>query len=357
MRCVPAHDFTVGKMMLWRSAMNENPPYQRESSVWSLGKQQLFVDSLLNGFDIPKIYLDDLRGKHPTKVYAVVDGKQRLTTLWRFLADGFPLAAEFSLADQAPLDLPPGTPPPLGGMRFSQFHPVWQEVVKTTFLSVVLIRDATEVDIEELFYRLNNGEPLNAAERRNAMGGDMARLIRDVAGRPFFTHRVRLANERYVHRDIAARVLLIEHAYASGTAPDLRSGVLDEFVQDTRSLPEADRAALVGRVDRWIGFLEEVFTDSDPLLSTQALPPLYYLFARSIPVGSAVETRPAAVRQFLERFQSARRAELDKPADQQDGLLAEFSRLGRDGVFEPDNLARRAAILCQYFGRAFPGVA
>ena len=62
MRCVPAHDFTVMKAYLWRSAINEKPPYQRESSVWSLEKQQLFIDSLLNGYDVPKIYLHDLRG-------------------------------------------------------------------------------------------------------------------------------------------------------------------------------------------------------------------------------------------------------------------------------------------------------
>ena len=66
-------------------AIDENAPYQREGAVWSLEQQQLFIDSLLNGYDVPKIYLHDLRGKHPTKVYAIVDGKQRLTTIWRFL--------------------------------------------------------------------------------------------------------------------------------------------------------------------------------------------------------------------------------------------------------------------------------
>ena len=50
------------KAYLWRSAIQEKPPYQRESSVWSLEKQQLFIDSLLNGYDVPKIYLHDLRG-------------------------------------------------------------------------------------------------------------------------------------------------------------------------------------------------------------------------------------------------------------------------------------------------------
>src|SRR5918999_6479996 len=95
MRCVTARDFTVGKALAWRSSIEENAPYQREGAVWSTEQQQLFIDSLLNGYDVPKIYLHDLRGQHPTKVYAVVDGKQRLNTIWRFLGDSFPLAPDF----------------------------------------------------------------------------------------------------------------------------------------------------------------------------------------------------------------------------------------------------------------------
>ena len=54
-RCVPAPDFTVGKALAWRSSIDADVPYQRESFVWSLEQQQLFIDSLLNGYDVPKI--------------------------------------------------------------------------------------------------------------------------------------------------------------------------------------------------------------------------------------------------------------------------------------------------------------
>lgn len=358
MRCVPAHDFTVAKMALWRSALDESPPYQRESSVWSLDKQQLFVDSLLNGFDIPKIYLHDLRGRHPTKVYAVVDGKQRLTTIWAFLNDEFPLAGDFRLEDPDSLGLPPGSTPPTSGTFFSEFHPVWQEVVKTTFLSVVLIQNATEADIEELFFRLNNGEPLNAAEKRNVLGGEMAQLVREVAGRPFFTTRLRLSNERSLHLDLAARLLFIEQAFADPSAsfPDLRSKTLDEFVRANRDMPKAERAGLLERLDTRLGFLEQVFIEADPLLSNQSRPPLYYLFARSITDSSAAPP-PEVVRDFLEWFQSARRAELDKPEEQQDGTLVEFTRLTQNNAGSRRSLQRRVEILDAFFRNRYPHLA
>src|SRR5215210_3593051 len=115
MRCVPAHDFNVAKAMAWRSAIHDDPPYQRESSVWSLDKQQLFVDSLLNGYDVPKIYLHDLRGLQPTKVYAIVDGKQRLTTIWRFLRDELALAPDYKTIQANIPDEAAAARPPMAG--------------------------------------------------------------------------------------------------------------------------------------------------------------------------------------------------------------------------------------------------
>jgi hypothetical protein len=359
MRCVPAHDFTVAKVFLWRKALNDDPPYQRESAVWSLDKQQLFIDSLLNGYDAPKIYLHDLRGRHPTKVYAVVDGKQRLTTIWRFLEDAFPLSPEFRVEEANLPEIPPGTTPPSAGMRFSELDPVWQEVLKTTFLSVVLIQNATEEDIEELFSRLNNGEPLNAAEKRNAKGGDMAQLVREVARRPFFTERLRFTNARYHHFDVAARLLLIEQAHRDPAAlvPDLKSRTLDGFVEANRRLGAAERADLLKRLDHQLALLERVFTRADPLLSTQAWPPLYYLFTKSVAKRSTDERLPEILRDFLEWFHARRRAELKQPEERRDPALVEFSHLMQHGTNDRRSLERCVQILTRCFLERHPEIA
>lgn len=161
MRCVPAHPFTVGKTLAWRSAIDVDPPYQRPADAWDLRRRQRFVDSLLNGFDVPKFYLHDVRGgDRPTIAYTVVDGKQRLTTIWSFLADEFALADDFVIRS-----CPPGlesVPRPAGGMRYSDLPVPWRTTLRQTYLSVVLIQDADLDEIEELFARLNSGVPLDA---------------------------------------------------------------------------------------------------------------------------------------------------------------------------------------------------
>jgi hypothetical protein len=343
MRCRLAHDFTVAKVLAWRHALYDDPPYQRQSAVWSLDRQQRFIDSLLNGYDVPKIYLHDLRGQHPTRVYALVDGKQRVTTIWRFLRDEFPLSPRFRVEDANLPELPPGTPPPLAGQRFSEFHPAWQRVLRGTGLSVVLIQNATEEDIEELFARLNNGQPLNAAEKRNARGGEMAKLVRELAGRPFFTERLRFGNARLRHHDLAARLLLIEQAGEPGAPPpDLGSRALDHFVTANRRIGAADRAALLARTDRRLAHLCRAFGPADPLLASQSAPPLYYLLSRSLAAATGAEPPPERLREFLERFAARRRAERDLPPERRDPALAEFAR---GGAWDRGLLERRLEVL------------
>ncbi len=352
MRCVLAQHFTIRKALRWKSAIEERPPYQRESAVWSLEKQQLFVDSLLNGYDVPKIYLHDLRGEHPTKVYAIVDGKQRLTTLWSFLTDGFPLATDFRIEPRnLPPELPDDAVTPLAGMRFSELDPVWRRLFEETYLSVVLIRHATEEDIEDLFSRLNNGEPLNAAEKRNAMGGDLVRLIRAIAGQPFFTERLHFSNVRHQHHDLAARLLALEWARSEGAAgiPDLRGPALDGLVRDHRRLGGDTSAALRGAVDATLQRLDGTFGPRDPLLGSPAQALLAYLVVRDLPDDSVVAI--ADLRTFLDWFNTTRLAALDLPEAERDPALVEFSELSQHGTHEARNIERRLTIVRASYDR------
>ena len=304
MRCVPAHDFTLAKALAWRSAIADDPPYQRPSAVWSLAKQQLFIDSLINGYDVPKIYLHDLRGKHPTRVYAVVDGKQRLTTIWDFLTDRFPLADDFRTELANLPELPDGAVHPAAGQRFSQLDPEWQRVLRRTYLAIVLIQNATEADIEDLFSRLNNGEPLTPAEKRNAFGGDAARLVRATAAHRFFRDRVSLGNGRYQHLDVATRLVMLEDALLSERhLPDLGMRGLDTFVQAHRRMHPTHRHRVRAGVGQVLDRLAEAFESRDRLLATHAMIPVVYLVARSVR-ATAPEGWAAAFRSGVATFET-----------------------------------------------------
>lgn len=281
MRCEPAHHFTVAKARAWRSAIDDSPVYQRAGDAWTLGQRQRFIDSLLNGYDVPKIYLHDLRGLEPTLVYAVVDGKQRLTAIWDFLADGFPLADDFRIEVLPAPHVPASATPPQGPLRFSELDPQWRDALLRTYLSVVLIRDATEADIDELFARLNDGTPLSAGERRNTIAGTMSGLVREVAARDDLAALLGFADVRGAYRDVAAAVLAI----AAGV-PELSPDALDAFVRAQRDLEPARAAALLEAVA--VG-LAEVVTRLDPTDPAMAAPASAMIALRDAwPAGRAV---------------------------------------------------------------------
>ena len=50
-------------------------------------------------------------------------------------------------------------------MRFADLDPAWRSALLGTYLSVVLIQDAAEADIDELFARLNDGVPFEVGQR------------------------------------------------------------------------------------------------------------------------------------------------------------------------------------------------
>jgi hypothetical protein len=84
-----------------------------------------------------------------------------------------------------------------------------EEDIRRTTLSVFVVQ-TDDVDlIEEMFSRLNEAVPLNAAEKRNPFGGHLPKIVRHIAATPFLGGN--LSNKRYQHRDLAAKMVYLAH--------------------------------------------------------------------------------------------------------------------------------------------------
>ncbi|MBI4401061.1 MAG: DUF262 domain-containing protein, partial [Nitrospirae bacterium] len=69
----------------------EIPEWQRQE-VWSRSKKQSLIDTILRGWKLPKFYF--LKVSDEPETYEVVDGQQRLVTIWEFFENELPLADE-----------------------------------------------------------------------------------------------------------------------------------------------------------------------------------------------------------------------------------------------------------------------
>jgi hypothetical protein len=287
----------------WRqreSSIDFDPDFQRTSRVWSERDKAFLIDSILNGFDIPKIYIADftthdiptLNVRH--KSYAIIDGKQRLSAIFAFFGDRLPLQRKFFL--------PSAPTQNLGNLLFSGLkreHPKLANLVERYILDVKAIETDDRKKINEVFLRLNKAsKALNGAEVRNAMMGKAVDAIRDVGKHRFFVRRIRFATNRGQERNAAAKLLTLE--YEGGPAATKKKN-LDTFVVTIGEQSSGRFNGTLRRVKANLNVLCDIFQNQDPLLGAQGHIPLYYLFITRLRVSDRNK-----VRAFLEAFEKKR---------------------------------------------------
>jgi len=299
-----------------------DPPYQREGEVWSLFKRQLLIDSILNGFDIPKIYFHDV-GPSGERRYAVIDGKQRLQAIWSFLQDEFPLSPDFVLYADSDVSL--------AGLRYSEISkrmPGLKIKLDATTLSVFRVETTDLEFIEEMFSRLNEAVPLSSAEKRRSGGGAASRLVSDLARHDFFIGKVGFRDHRARYFDVACKIVYLEFV---GAVADTKREFLDRFI-DRAKVDEGIRDELVSAIERASSVLDSmcsVFENGDRLLRQVGLIPVYYWFFRACSMSGVLHVLD---RQKFEAFEVRRNAvkqswqvELDFDAS----AISQFNRLSQ----------------------------
>ena len=246
-----------------------------------LKKKQLLIDSILNDYDIPKIYFHKFSRKDTQKTgitHAVIDGRQRLEAIWQFIENGFALGEEFKFLKDDSLDL--------SGMTYKDLaggHPKIKNNFDGTSLPIVEVETDDIELIEDMFSRLNEAVPLNAAEKRNAIRGDLIRAVNSIANHAFFKKKVKFSNKRYQHREVAIRLLWLEqNSKEDGRLVDTKKVYLDQFARDYKEGKAKEVNALKRTVVANLDVLVEKFSDKDQLLIAQASVPIYYLVGRDM---------------------------------------------------------------------------
>jgi len=81
------YSWKIRKIVDYQKQIDPRPQYQR-GPVWKEPKKQLLIDSIINRYDIPKIYLRYVGDQSPYR-YEVADGQQRLRSIWGFYDNEF----------------------------------------------------------------------------------------------------------------------------------------------------------------------------------------------------------------------------------------------------------------------------
>ncbi|HHK41487.1 MAG TPA: DUF262 domain-containing protein [Planctomycetaceae bacterium] len=143
------------------------PPFQRES-VWSQKAKSFFIDTIIRGYPIPIVFLQDrtdLRTGEATR--RVIDGQQRLRTVLAFVDPG---CLGDDLRDEDHFLISRAHNPSLAGKRFAELSDNIQERILNFEFSVHILPSTTPTAVLlEIFARMNaTGVKANEQELRNA---------------------------------------------------------------------------------------------------------------------------------------------------------------------------------------------
>lgn len=138
-----------------RDLLNLDPPYQRRS-VWNQRFKDYFVETVLLNYPAPAIFLYEDISPDGRSIYHVVDGKQRLTSLFEFIDGHYPVAEDSVISKQR-------------GRYFSSFEDDGKKTFWAYQFLVEYVPKDDEKLIENIFDRINrNVAKLTSQELRHA---------------------------------------------------------------------------------------------------------------------------------------------------------------------------------------------
>lgn len=228
------------------------PQYQRRLR-WNDSRKSQLIESFLMNVPVPPVFLSEEEGG----VYAVIDGKQRITAITDFLTGELELGGLTFYPD-------------LNGKRFENLATSEQNFLKSRIpLRAIIILDRSPEDIKlETFRRVNTGGvPLNAQEIRNiAFRGALNDLIMELSELSHF-HRllgIKDKSRSAIHQHMRDAELVLRFLAFRKTWKQFAGSIkghMDGFMEENRNLSKKELANLRGEFVRVLEVVDAAFGD------------------------------------------------------------------------------------------------
>jgi len=258
----------------------EIPEWQRQE-VWAPSKKQMLIDTILRGWKLPKFYF--FKVSNDPESYEVVDGQQRLVTIWDFFDN------EMELAE--------GSATRFGGRKYDELPDSVAEAFDDYEIEFDEIEEADEEDVKEYFQRLQEGLPLTSAEKLNSVHSNLRNFLFKLTKHTFF-EKVAVSDRRHGHFDILAKVAAIE---VDGIDVGLRYDDLRTVFESQSKFAATSNVAK--RIGAALDFMDPA-TDGDlgRLLRNRTIVQSFVTLTCSFIGSGELQGREVRVRQFATKF-------------------------------------------------------
>jgi len=216
-------------------AIDIAPNFQRRDR-WNSDKQSQLIESFLTNIPVPPVYLAE--DSAVLGSYAVIDGKQRLTSVSLFFQDELVLRGLTRL-------------PLLNGLRYGDLPPQIRNPLGMKALRTTTLLRASDPELKhEVFLRLNTGgEILNAQEIRNvAYRGPLNNLVYELAENKFLRTQLKVVPPASpAYRQMADAEFVLRFLSLAMEWQDFRGdlrGTMDFYMSRNRFIAESDAERL-----------------------------------------------------------------------------------------------------------------
>lgn len=294
---------------------------QRKRNIWDETRQSKLIHSILAGFLIP-----NLSGSRGESMLHILDGNQRLSSIFDYIDGKYKLVG---IQDVDGVELQ--------GKKFDKLTDDLKQRILDYKFEIDVIEEATQEQMEEQFYRLNNGVPIRPIELIRAnLGDSVLKFVERISSLPFFDKKVNLskaARRRFVDQELVLQILLLVHHQDTGFS----SKEIKAFVQELRDRGIQD--VLQAKMENASAFLNEAFAgDSKKTFLKKAHVPMLFKLVLDIQ-RYALEITPQQFAEWAQPF-------LENP-------LAEYKEASQSGSARRENVQRRLMVMREAFNAHF----
>ncbi|MFA6525026.1 MAG: DUF262 domain-containing protein [Patescibacteria group bacterium] len=319
---------SINRLFKYRERIDLEPSFQREK-VWSSDKQQHFLDTLLKGWGVPKLYLQLDESPSGKRNYICIDGKQRLTSVFSFLENRIPLSKKYSGE--------------FGGKYYLDLPDKIQNKFDDYKLHIEEVTDPEEKEMSELFKRLQLGSPLNSGEKLMAIVGDMHNLVKKYSVHPFFKKKVALPNTRYAHFTVCAQVCCLETVGIT----DIPLRKLELFFSSHEDFRSSgfELKTKIQKIKEVLDYLNKMFAAESPDLRNRASVVSIYLLVSDLIDKGNIKGKENKLRRFFATFTKELRNEIEKGVGAKDAQFINYQSAIIQGADDQKSIKLRREIL------------
>lgn len=192
----------------------------------------------------------------------------------------------------------------IAGCKFSELPEEVQQLLTSYNFTIYNLEECTDEEIEEMFFRLNNGSGLSKTQIANVkLGMKMAKFVNETIKRDFFTKVCHFTPAQFRRaadeKTLLQAMMLLDMKDGNYDLVSISEGFVTKYAE---SLHDTDTDKKCERVKRIIDFLEEGFSDKEKFMKVVNIPMFIYIADNAINAGITASEFYSWFEQFAGKY-------------------------------------------------------